>query len=1310
VYGGTTGFGASTSNTIFQVVNHTTTTSSITATSGTYCNTGGITVPGANATNSATGNPASPYSSQIFVGVNGTAALSGTINTVTVTLNNVSTNEMQNQDLMLVGPTGQTLDFFSQSGTGAVAASFATVTISDTGSSGHLPQGSPVVSGSIYQPTSNISGNPTVYCRVADMVGQTCGGVLVTEGAPNSFTFSSPKGLGTLGGQFGGTSPNGTWKLFVIADGSSNGTLGSWCLNFSDSTGDPTQTTLVSSQNPSFTTAPLNSVTFTATVTDTNIPGTLINTGTVAFTSDGATISGCGAVPVNTQAGGGGTSVCTTTTLPEGAHTIVATYSGTATLGTSHNTTTLIQRVDNHTTLSINGATYTYCNPGQVQAPAGEPTNAVRGIAAPWGSNIFATNLPGTLNTATVSVTNFLWTRPDWLQSLLVGPTGTSIDFLSQLGTINPVGNAGAGTGGIAFTVADGGATLVNAAPSNGSTVKPYSGVANNVYDSAPIGPGQTGPAAGFVYAAPASNRTFTGANSVFGGGAGSVFNGNGTWSLFMESLFNGGFGGVGSWCVNLTENLPDISLTTTPMSHSPASFTRGQTGSVTVTATNAGPGPTGNPTLTITDTLPAGLTFTSGTGTGWTCSAVAQLVTCTNPTPIAAGSNSAVTINFTVGNTTADTISTSATITPGTGGDNTPANNTTTSGNITVIGTVLTINKTHTDPFTQGQVGAQYQITVKNTGASGTSSGPGLAAGTIVVTDAMPSAFTLTAVSGGATWNCLPPASGVNCTLVGSLAVGATTNAITATVTVSNTLLGPVTNTAILTATTDQIGPAGNNNHDDVTNITQVPTQMAVNAGTTPQSATVNTAFANPLAVTVRDAGNNGVAGVNVTFTAPGSGASGRFSNSTATITVATNASGVAAAPFTANATAGGPYTVTAAATGLTTVNFSLTNTAGAAASMTANAGTTPQSATVSTAFANALAVTVRDTGNNAVAGVNVTFTAPGSCASGVFSNSTTTITVATNASGVASAPFTANATTGGPYTVTAAATGLTTVNFSLTNTAGAAASMTANAGTTPQSATVGTAFANALAVTVKDAGNNAVAGVNVTFTAPGSGASGVFSNSTATITVATNASGVASAPFTANATAGGPYTVTAAATGLTTVNFSLTNTTAPTVVSYSVLFGTQSYNVIGSARVRLPWQITGIRVTFSTIIASGNINSLTGVTTTGFSGLGTNTLTWTISPVALGNLATVLAGSGADALQDAGGNGLTGGAGFAQALKVLWGDFNDDGVVTSTDFALVNNARSLPYNIFADANGDGVVDITDVNIVRGRNGTSLP
>ena len=270
----------------------------------------------------------------------------------------------------------------------------------------------------------------------------------------------------------------------------------------------------------------------------------------------------------------------------------------------------------------------------------------------------------------------------------------------------------------------------------------------------------------------------------------------------------------------------------------------------------------------------------------------------------------------------------------------------------------------------------------------------------------------------------------------------------------------------------------------------------MTANAGTTPQSATVSTAFANALAVTVRDAGNNPVAGVNVTFTAPGSGASGVFSNSTATITVATNASGVASAPFTANGTAGGPYTVTAAATGLTTVNFSLTNTAGSADVDDGECGDDAAIGDGEHGVCECAGGDGEGCGEQSGSGCECDVHGSGQRGVGSVQQRTATITVATNASGVASAPFTANATAGGPYTVTAAATGLTTVNFSLTNTAGRPTSMTANAGTTPQSATVSTAFANALAVTVRDAGSNPVAGVNVTFTAPGSGASGVFSN----------------------------------------------------------------------------------------------------------------------------------------------------------------------------------------------------------------------
>jgi Fe-S cluster assembly iron-binding protein IscA len=329
--------------------------------------------------------------------------------------------------------------------------------------------------------------------------------------------------------------------------------------------------------------------------------------------------------------------------------------------------------------------------------------------------------------------------------------------------------------------------------------------------------------------------------------------------------------------------------------------------------------------------------------------------------------------------------------------------------------------------------------------------------------------------------------------------------------------------------------------------NVAQVPHSMTAGSGTTSQLAQINTPFATPLSVTVKDVAGNPIAGLSVTFTAPPTSASGVFSNSTNTITVTTNASGLATAgSFTANTTAGGPYTVTAAATGLTTVTFSLTNTAGAAHSMATGSGTTPQSAAVSTPFTTPLSVTVDDASGNPVAGLSVTFTAPATGASGTFSNSTNTTTVATNGSGVASAgSFTANSTAGGFYAVTAAATGLTTVTFSLTNTAGAAHSMTAGTGTTPQSAQISAPFATPLSVTVDDPSGNPVSGISVTFAAPATGASGTFTGGTNTITATTNASGVASAgTLTANSTVGGPYTVTAAATGLTTVNFALTNT----------------------------------------------------------------------------------------------------------------------------------------------------------------------
>ncbi len=102
---------------------------------------------------------------------------------------------------------------------------------------------------------------------------------------------------------------------------------------------------------------------------------------------------------------------------------------------------------------------------------------------------------------------------------------------------------------------------------------------------------------------------------------------------------------GNNSASANTTIVSPDLRLT---KSHA-GSFTVGVNGVYTITVDNTlGTAPSTG-TITVADTLPAGLTFVSATGTSWTCSAVGQVVTCTSNAVIAAGTTSANPITLTV-------------------------------------------------------------------------------------------------------------------------------------------------------------------------------------------------------------------------------------------------------------------------------------------------------------------------------------------------------------------------------------------------------------------------------------------------------------------------------------------------------------------------------------------------------------------------------------------------------------------------------------------------------------------------------------
>jgi hypothetical protein len=176
----------------------------------------------------------------------------------------------------------------------------------------------------------------------------------------------------------------------------------------------------------------------------------------------------------------------------------------------------------------------------------------------------------------------------------------------------------------------------------------------------------------------------------------------------------------------------------------------------------------------------------------------------------------------------------------------------------------------------------------------------------------------------------------------------------------------------------------------------------------------------------------------------------------------------------------------------------------------------------------------------------------------------------------------------------------------------------------------------------------------------------------------------------------------------------FTLTANVSPQVQHLYVTFGSHgTYDLLGSARLDVPWQITGIQLVFNeAVTATANSLSLAGVNVasygaSGFSGSGTSTLSWTLSsPITADRVSLSLTG-----VTSTLGMPLNGGSAYTRNFAVLYGDYNGDGFVTSADLVAVRNlVAGGSYNIFADVNGDGVVDLSDVNLIRALIGTKLP
>ncbi len=248
-------------------------------------------------------------------------------------------------------------------------------------------------------------------------------------------------------------------------------------------------------------------------------------------------------------------------------------------------------------------------------------------------------------------------------------------------------------------------------------------------------------------------------------------------------------------------KKLVDLNITKT---HT-GTFRQGQTGATyTVMVTNNGIGAT-NGQVTVTEELPTGLTLTGLQGTGWTCDVVTS--TCLRSDPLGKGASyDPITVTVNVAENAPVSLTNKVTVSGG--GDLDPGEKTATDPTDIDQLADLTIAKTHTGSFTQGEKGRTYTIIVSNQGSAPT-------VGEVTVTDLLPDGLILTGLQGNG-WSC-DKGTGI-CRRSDQLNPGTSYEQITVTVDVAANAPLNLTNTATVSGGDDR--NTGNNTATDSTTI----------------------------------------------------------------------------------------------------------------------------------------------------------------------------------------------------------------------------------------------------------------------------------------------------------------------------------------------------------------------------------------------------------------------------------------------------------------------------------------------------------
>lgn len=556
--------------------------------------------------------------------------------------------------------------------------------------------------------------------------------------------------------------------------------------------------------------------------------------------------------------------------------------------------------------------------------------------------------------------------------------------------------------------------------------------------------------------------------------------------------------------------------------SSAPGTAQPGSPAAYTITVDNLGPSSaTGG--ITVTDTIPAGTTFTSGTGTGWSCSGTTT-ITCTNASTVASGGSApALTVAVTPGSSAVSPIVNSASVTGATADPYSSNNSTTASVALQTVD--LGAGVTGPATVTAG-TSATYLLTASNTGALDSSGG-------VTLTASVPSGASFVSAAGTG-WSCGQAGGVVTCSLAAGVAGGATSSAVSLVVAVAPSTTGSVTVTPAVSGSDPDATTADNS--ATVTSTVAVSADVSVTA-TGPATATAGTQAT--YVVTVANAGPSQTSGTTTLSVPVPAGttlvsATGTGWTCTGTTTVACSRTGAIGV-----AQAGVAVTIVLAVAPATRGALAVTGTVAGASSDPATSNNT---ATVDTTAVASVDTSAIITGPATVtAGTQATYTL--SLSNAGPSSTSSTLTLA--------APVPANTTF-----VSASGTGWSCVLGSGVVTCTSGAGLGVAATSTTVSLVLGV--------------SSSVTGTLTVSTTAGSGdtdpsASGDTASTSSTVVLSSNLSVAVAAPTTV--TPGTNVTTT-----VTVSNAGPSDSAGPVVVTYPVPAGTTVASAAGTN-----WSCTG-------------------------------------------------------------------------------------------------------------------------------------